>query len=49
MAGENVTDLSGVEHAGIVKTPIPILKGNAGLLHELRDKTMTETFADDCC
>ncbi|WP_339183762.1 DUF2000 domain-containing protein [Oceanobacillus sp. FSL W7-1293] len=46
MAGENVTDLSGVEHAGIVKTPIPILKGNAGLLHELRGKTMTEPFAN---
>lgn len=46
MVGEDVADRSGVEHAGIVKTPVPILKGDAQILHQLRDKTMTDMFAD---
>ncbi|WP_040984349.1 DUF2000 domain-containing protein [Oceanobacillus jeddahense] len=46
IVGEDVADLSGVEHAGIVKNPIPILKGDTGLLHQLRDKTMTDKFSD---
>jgi len=46
MVGEDVADRSGVEHAGIVKTPVRILKGDAEILHQLRDKTTTDTFAD---
>lgn len=46
IVGEDVADLSGVKHAGIVKNPIPILKGDTGLLHQLRDKTMTDKFSD---
>ncbi|MGN9863464.1 DUF2000 domain-containing protein [Bacillus swezeyi] len=44
LLGENVTDGSGIEHLGIVKVPIPILKGNAELLHELRNKLLTDDF-----
>ncbi|WP_307893193.1 DUF2000 domain-containing protein [Bacillus swezeyi] len=46
LLGENVTDGSGIEHLGIVKVPIPILKGNAELLHELRNKLLTDDFND---
>jgi hypothetical protein len=46
IVGSSVTDYSGIEHIGIVKTPVPILKGSTELLHELRDKTRTEVFAD---
>ncbi|WP_080873603.1 DUF2000 domain-containing protein [Oceanobacillus timonensis] len=46
MVGEDVVDRSDVEHAGIVKSPIPVLKGNAELLQELRDKITTELFDD---
>ncbi|MGR3205099.1 DUF2000 domain-containing protein [Bacillus glycinifermentans] len=46
LLGGNVTDGSGIEHLGIVNVPIPILKGNAGLLHELRQKLLTDEFSD---
>jgi hypothetical protein len=46
IVGSRVIDHSGIEHLGIVKTPVPILKGSADLLHGLRDKTRTEEFAD---
>ncbi|MDQ0200723.1 hypothetical protein J2S10_003925 [Neobacillus ginsengisoli] len=46
MVGNSVAERSGIEHLGIVKTPVPILKGSIDLLHELRDKTLTEPFAD---
>lgn len=46
IVGSSVADSSSYEHLGIVKTPIPILKGNTSTLHDLRDKTMTEPFTD---
>nr|WP_239587952.1 DUF2000 domain-containing protein [Gracilibacillus alcaliphilus] len=46
LAGSSVTDRSGVEHIGIVKTPVPILKGNTELLRQLREKGLHEAFAD---
>ncbi len=46
MIGDNVVDGSGIEHLGIVKAPIPILKGTTELLSNLKDKTMTEPFLD---
>ncbi|ETB68975.1 hypothetical protein A943_22160 [Bacillus sp. CPSM8] len=46
LLGENVTDGSGIDHLGIVKLPIPILKGNAELLHQLRQKLLTDEFND---
>ncbi|MCY8613018.1 DUF2000 domain-containing protein [Bacillus haynesii] len=46
LIGENVTDGSGIDHLGIVKLPIPILKGNAELLHQLRQKLLTDEFND---
>lgn len=46
LLGEHVTDGSGIDHLGIVKLPIPILKGNAELLHQLRQKLLTDEFND---
>ncbi|MFO6497095.1 DUF2000 domain-containing protein [Bacillus sp. z60-11] len=46
LLGENIKDGSGIEHLGIVKVPIPILKGNAELLHELRSKLQADDFHD---
>ncbi|MGG3068186.1 DUF2000 domain-containing protein [Bacillus glycinifermentans] len=46
LLGGDVTDGSGIEHLGIVNVPIPILKGNAGLLYELREKLLTDEFSD---
>lgn len=46
LVGRSVGDRSGIQHLGIVKTPVPILKGTSSLLHELREKTMTEPFSD---
>ncbi|WNS79050.1 DUF2000 domain-containing protein [Domibacillus sp. DTU_2020_1001157_1_SI_ALB_TIR_016] len=46
MVGESVVDESGVSHLGIVTTPIPILKGNAAILQELRARTWERNFED---
>ncbi|MDE1431427.1 DUF2000 domain-containing protein [Bacillus licheniformis] len=46
LIGETVTDGSGIDHLGIVKIPIPILKGNAELLHQLSQKLLTDEFND---
>ncbi|WP_217620827.1 DUF2000 domain-containing protein, partial [Bacillus sp. GbtcB13] len=46
LLGENVTDGSGIDHLGTVKLPIPILKGNAELLHQLRQKLLSDEFND---
>ncbi|BCE05001.1 MULTISPECIES: DUF2000 domain-containing protein [Bacillus] len=46
LLGEHVMDGSGIDHLGIVKLPIPILKGNAELLHQLRQKLLTDEFND---
>jgi hypothetical protein len=43
--GSNVIDKTGNVHLGIVNLPIPILKGQANLLKELREKLYQAEFA----
>jgi len=43
--GSNVIDKTGNVHLGIVNLPIPILKGQATLLKELREKLYQPEFA----
>lgn len=38
VVGVDVTDQTGHEHQGIIEFPVPILKGNAELIRELREK-----------
>lgn len=44
--GPAVEDASGRFHAGITTTPIPILKGDAVNIKELRDRLYDEEFSD---
>lgn len=44
--GPSVTDGSGHSHEGITTTPIPILKGDAKKIKELREKLYTEEFSE---
>lgn len=46
LVGQNITDQSGVEHLGIVKTPVPILKASKEHLQELRDKSISDLYSD---
>lgn len=43
--GEDVTDASGVIHRGIITTPVPVLRGDAALLKELRQKLCSVEYA----
>lgn len=44
--GSSVNDGSGHSHEGITTTPIPILKGDAKKIKELREKLYTEEFSE---
>lgn len=44
--GEDVTDASGCIHKGIISIPVPVLKGDAGLIKALREKLYSEDFSD---
>lgn len=44
--GPTVIDGSGHCHTGITTTPIPILKGDARMIKELRNKVYDEEFSD---
>lgn len=44
--GPTVTDGSGHPHEGITTTPIPILKGDAKKIKELRDRLYTDDFSE---
>lgn len=44
--GPNVVDGSGQKHRGITTTPIPILKGDAVTIKELREKVCSDEFSD---
>ncbi|HEY8804166.1 MAG TPA: DUF2000 domain-containing protein [Clostridium sp.] len=46
LVGEDATDASGQNHLGIIKIPVPILKGNKEILRELRKKLFTSDFND---
>jgi hypothetical protein len=44
--GEDVTDGSGFSHEGIVKIPVPVLKGSEEKLKELRGMLYREDYDD---
>lgn len=46
LVGEDVFDATGQSHLGIIKVPVPILKGNKEILKELREKLYTSAFED---
>ncbi|WP_253203702.1 DUF2000 domain-containing protein [Clostridium estertheticum] len=46
LVGEDAIDASGQTHLGIIKIPVPILKGNKEILRELRNKLYTSDFDD---
>lgn len=46
LVGSNMTDQSDVEHLGIVKTPVPILKTSKEYLHELREQSLSDFYSD---
>lgn len=46
VVGTDVTDKTGNEHLGIIEFPVPILRGNAGLIREIREKLYEPNFAD---
>lgn len=46
LVGVDVTDKTGNEHLGIVDIPIPILKGNAALIKEIREKLYAPEFSE---
>jgi len=46
IVGEDAADASGVVHKGIVKVPIPILRGDAQILKAPRAKLCSEEFCD---
>lgn len=46
IVGENVNDASNKSHLGIIKMPVPILKGSRELLRKLREKLYTRNFED---
>jgi len=46
LVGQDATDASGQGHLGIIKVPVPILKGNKEILRELRGNLYTSDFDD---
>lgn len=43
--GEAVYDAAGNAHLSIIEFPVPVLRGNAALLRQLREKLYTPAFA----
>lgn len=43
--GQDVTDSQGGVHAGIIRFPVPVLRGNQTLLTQLRDKLAQPQFS----
>ncbi|MDE6722959.1 MAG: DUF2000 domain-containing protein, partial [Eubacterium sp.] len=46
VVGEDIADLDGNIHLGIIKFPVPILKGNRELIKELRSKLFSVEYND---
>lgn len=46
VVGEDVTDMDRNMHMGIIKFPVPILKGNNELIKELRTKLFSAEYND---
>lgn len=45
IVGPDVADAAGRVHTGITGSPIPILKGDRALLHDLRERLYAEEFS----
>ena len=46
VVGPEVPDLEGKRHLGIIQFPVPILKGTAETMRQLRAKLFAEEYAD---
>jgi len=46
VVGNDVLDLEGNAHMGIIQFPVPILKGNTEILNKLRTKLFEPQFAE---
>lgn len=46
VVGADVTDKTGNEHLGIIKFPVPILKGNVEIIKAIREKLYEPDFSD---
>lgn len=46
VVGADVSDKTGNEHLGIIEFPVPVLKGNAGSIKEIRKKLYEPDFSD---
>lgn len=46
LVGADVVDKTGNEHLGIVEIPVPILKGNADLIKEIREKLYAPEYEE---
>ena len=46
VVGADVCDRTGNEHLGIIEFPVPILKGNADIIKNIREKLYEPNFSD---
>ncbi|WP_462335456.1 DUF2000 domain-containing protein [Fusobacterium varium] len=46
LVGKDVQDDNNKNHLGIIKIPVPILRGNKNMIRELREKLYTSDFED---
>lgn len=46
IVGDNVKDKDGFTHIGIIKFPVPILKGNKKTIKTLRQKLYSDEYSD---
>lgn len=46
IVGKNVTDGNGNEHMGIIKFPVPVLKGNTELIKSIREKLYSTDYSE---
>ena len=46
VVGVDVTDQSGNEHLGIIKFPVPILRGSSEIIKQIREKLYQPDFQD---
>lgn len=46
LVGADVVDKTGNEHLGIVEIPVPILKGNARMIKEIRERLYEAEFKE---
>ena len=46
VVGNDVLDLEGNSHMGIIQFPVPILKGNIGILKKLRTRLFEPQFSE---